>query len=214
MSIVQRDSKTFWGMNHLNDNLLCAIDVETTGFNPDVHGIIEVCVLPLNGNIEPHLHFPAFHMRMKPEEGEEFDADAMRVTQMDLATIMLNGFDREVVADYLMNWFESLGLIKYKKLIPLGCNWPFDRTMLERWIGRESFEHIFHPHYRDIQPAALFLNDCADTRAEAVPFAKVNLQYLCGLLKVEQMQAHSAASDCLATAKIYRKLLTMRPGLL
>jgi DNA polymerase III epsilon subunit-like protein len=213
-SKITSANKTFWGMNHLNGNLLCAVDVETTGTDPNIHGIVEIAILPLNGNLEPHEHFPLFHMRMKPEEGEEIDEEAFKINQTDLADLILTGFPRETVADFLMNWFETLGLIKYKKIMALGCNWPFDRAMLERWVGKESFEHVFDVRYRDVQVAANFLNDCADVRCEQVPFSKVNLKYLCSTLKVENPRAHSAIGDCLATAQIYRKLLNMRPGLL
>ncbi len=211
---VTSGNKTFWGMAHLNGNLLCALDVETTGFDLDMHGIIEIAIVPLNAQIEPHEHFPLFHMRMKPDEGEEIDQDAIRVNGVDLAQIILEGHQRDSVADYLMNWFDALHLPGYKKIIPLACNWPFDRSMIERWLGKASFEHIFHPHYRDIQPVANYLNDCADARAEAVDFPKVSLQYLCNLLKVPQLKAHTAISDCIATAQIYKKLLSFRPGLL
>lgn len=208
------DAKTFWGMNHLNGNLLCAIDTETSGFDPDMHGILEICILPLNSNIEPHEHFPLFHMRMKPDEGEELDEDAIRVNKIDLARMLLEGYPRDNVSDYLMNWFSCLGLPGNKKIIPLAANWPFDRMMIERWLGRESFESIFHPWYRDVQPVANYLNDCADVRVEPVPFPKVNLGYLCNILKVENLQAHTALSDCLATAKIYKRLMSYRPNLL
>lgn len=211
---VMPGNKSFWGMNHLNGNLLCAVDTETTGFSPEKNGIIEICILPLNSRLDVHENFPMFHMRMKPEEGEEIDPDALRVTQMDLARIMLEGFQRDTVADYVMNWFETLGLPAGKKVVPLAHNWPFDRLMIQYWLGEKSFEHIFHGQFRDLMSVALYLNDCADARAEQVPFSKVGLRYVCNLLKVEHLKAHTAIGDCMATAQCYKKILSFRPGLL
>lgn len=211
---VTNSNKTFWGMSHLNGHLLCAIDVETTGFSTVDNGIIEICVLPLNQYIEPHDEFPLFHMRMKPEEGEQINDDALRITKTDLADLMMNAFHRETVADLFMNWFQALHLVSGKRLLPLACNWPFDRNMIEAWLGKETFDSVFDSRYRDVQTACLFLNDCADARCEEVPFPKVNLKYLSSQLKIEHPNAHTAIGDCLVTAKVYRKLLTMRPGLL
>lgn len=211
---ITSNNKTFWGMNHINGNLLCAVDIETTGLDIDNHGILEIAVLPLNGMLEPHEHFHLFHMRMKPEDGEDFDLDAMRITGKDLCDVKLNGFDRETVADYFLRWFESLGLAKNKRIMPLAANWPFDREWIARWIGRESMDYLFDPRYRDVQTASLFLNDCADIRCEEVPFPKVNLKYLASQLKVNNPYAHSALGDAITTAAIYKKMMGMRPGLL
>ena len=38
---------------HLNGDLLCAVDCETTGLNCKEHDIIQVCVLPLDSQIQP-----------------------------------------------------------------------------------------------------------------------------------------------------------------
>lgn len=211
---VTSANKTFWGMNHLNGNLLCVIDVETTGFNPVDNGIIEICIVPLNQYIEPHEEFRLFHMRMKPEQGEDINEDALRINKTDLADLMMNAFQRETVSDLFLHWFQHLNLVAGKRLLPLACNWPFDRNMIEAWLGRESFDYIFDSRYRDVQTACLFLNDCADVRCEQVPFPKVNLKYLCSQLKIEHPNAHTAIGDCIVTAQIYKRLMTMRPTLL
>lgn len=213
-SFVTSGNKTFWGMNHLNGNLLCAIDTETTGFDPINNGIIEIAIVPLDRFLNPHEKFVCFHMRMKPEPGEDIDPEALRVTQLNMSQIVLEGFERTTVADYLVNWFNELGLPAGKKIMPLAANWPFDRAMIESWLGKATYESIFHPYYRDVQGIANYLNDCADMRAEKVPFAKIKLSYLCSLLKVEQLNSHTAMSDCLATAEVYKKMLSFRPELL
>ena len=42
------------GMIHLNGNILCAVDVETTGLEVGFHEIWQIAVLPLDSNIKPN----------------------------------------------------------------------------------------------------------------------------------------------------------------
>lgn len=209
-------------MQHLNGNVLCAIDCETTGLDPSVDELIQICILPLNNRIEPIRTIMPFYIEIKPEHPERINKDAMSVNMMDIATIMDRGHDRFKAIDLLIAWIDRLGLsyTKYgtrKKLTPLGQNYQFDKGFIQGWLGFKQYEELFHYHYRDTMIAANYLNDRASflQPGESVPFSKCSLQWLSKKLGVESDRAHDSLQDCLTTAAVYKKLLTTMPqGLL
>lgn len=194
-------------MQHLNGNLLCAVDVETTGKNPELQDIIEVCILPVDQNFDIHSHFAMFHMRMRPSNPENIDYKAIRVNQADVAQLCLNGLDADKVADLLWEWFQGLELAPNKQIWPLAQNWVFDRAFLVKWLGLEMFNNIFAPMFRDTFAISQFLNDAAAVRHDPIPFPKASLGALANHFGVEQIQAHTAVSDCMTTAQVYKALL-------
>lgn len=197
-------------MLHLNGNLLCAIDVETTGLDPDKHDIIQVAVVPVNNLLEPISDPLPFYHLMKPREDrlENIEKKAMKVCGINLSDLILNAQDQWTMADRFVEWFESLPLPLGKKLVPLAHNWPFDRDFMINWLGRATYEYVFFGHYRDLMAAALYLNDWSDFHGEPYPYQKVDLAYVCSTLKVKNDKAHDALNDCLATIKAYKALLS------
>ncbi len=197
------------GLVNLNGNLLCAVDVETTGLNPEKHDIIEIAVLPLDNDFKPQKQslVPWFHMTMKPRRPENIDLDALEVNRSKLVEICNNALDADRVADLFMEWFEKLNLGIEKRISPLAHNWIFDVTMIRNWIGPLSTELIFDGRYRDTMAFALSQNDCAEQRGTLCPYPKVNLKYLASTLKVDSPDAHNALPDCRITAEIYTKMI-------
>ena len=57
--------------------------------------------------------------------------------------------------------------------------------------------------------AAHFLNDVAAFNSEEFPFPKQSLKYLCSQLGIENKFAHDAMQDCLATAKVWKRMVKM-----
>jgi len=195
------------GMIHLNNNLLTAIDVETTGLDPTIHEIIQICALPLDHELNPHKHFRPFYTYLAPQNPEGADPRATDVNRVKLAEIVLSGLDPGQAADLFLGWFEKLQLGWNKRLVPLAHNWPFDRDFLKTWLGAKTFEYIFDPRYRDTMTAASFMNDRADWHSEAFPYPKVNLSYLAKCLGVDHEGAHDAMTDCSVTRECYKRLL-------
>lgn len=193
------------GMLHLNGNLLCAIDVETTGTDPTKHDIVQICILPLDSQIKPHKTIIPFYMEMQPRQPDNIDWSAMAINRM--SKIMLNGIEAYRAADLLEEWFEKLKLGNHKRISPLAQNWVFDKAFIENWLGPKMFSYIFDGRYRDTMPAALYANDKAFFMGESYPYQKVNLAFLASTLKVEQDRAHDAMSDCATTAEVYRRML-------
>lgn len=194
-------------MINLKGNLLAALDLETTGLVDGYHDIVQVAVLPLDGNLDP-LDVSPFYMNMKPEHPERADPEAMAVNGLDLAELQYEP-DRWSVADHFDEWFESLELPMFKKLIYLTQNAPFDIPFTKHWLGVEGYEKYFHRRGRDTMFTALSINDRAAWKNQQIPFDRVGLKYLCADLGVQLDNHHDALADCVATAKVYRELLRL-----
>lgn len=192
---------------HNNGHMMAVIDVETTGLRPRHNDIVQICVLPIDSDFKPLKGVVPFYAEMKPKRPENVDFKGMTVNKLTLRDIMEKAPHASVMADLFTEWYKRLPLPFNKCIMPLAHNWPFDREFVEDWLGRAHFEYFFHPYYRDLLPVALSQNDIAAYHLEQYPYPKLNLAYLCNLLGVENMCAHDALGDCVATAACYRELL-------
>lgn len=197
-------------MKHLNGNILCVIDTETTGTKPRFHEIIQVAIILLDKDLNIVKTPLPFAMDLMPQKPENIDMEAMEVTRSDLNTVLTSGMDPYTAADLLVEWVGKLGLAPNKKLCPIAHNWPFDREFLIDWLGQKTFEILFHPWYRDTMTMALYDNDRADWGNEQFPYPKCNLAFLCSQLKVERMRKHNALDDAVATAEVYKRMIKGR----
>jgi DNA polymerase III epsilon subunit-like protein len=194
-------------MQHLNGNLLCAIDVETTGLRVRHHEIWQIAILPLGPDIRPLKQYVPFYQNLKVQCPENIDPDALEVSKTRFADMQLRALDPFDAADLLETWFERLKLPIKKKILPLAQNWVFDREFIREWLGIETFDYIFHHRARDAMVAALFMNDLADHKNIHVPYPIVSLKELGYRLHVKNEKPHDALQDCITTAEVYRKML-------
>lgn len=201
------------GMVHLNGNLLCAVDVETTGVRPGYNDLIQVAVVPLNADLTPLKTVMPFYMNIKPDYPENIDYKALQVTKLTLAEIMLYGIDKWRAAELFREWFEKLNLPvtanNHKRIAPLWSNGGFDKSFLVEWLGVDDYNDMFYFQERDTQAVALYMNDRFYHHAEPYPFPKVGVGYLSSTFDITNEKAHDALSDCLTTAQIYRRMMYM-----
>lgn len=196
-------------MIHLNGNKICVIDCETTGFTPGKHDLIQICILPLDFNLNPDEKYVPFQLEIKPRYPENVDLEAMSVNRRDLHTIMTRGMDSYAAADLFEEWTLRLNLPQRKFISPLGHNWVFDKAFVEDWLGSTSFNSHFDGRYRDTLPVSLFINDTMDNKNEPCPFPAQRLSALCCRLGIEWdvSAAHDAVYDCYKTAELYRTIV-------
>lgn len=204
--IIASEVKPTSGLITLNGNVLAVVDTETTGLIAGYHDLVQICILPLNSDLDPLEGVSPFYMNMKPEHPERASRVAMRINGLDLDKLKRCP-TKVQVADALDVWFKGLNLPLGKKLVFLTQNAPFDLAFLKDWLGQELFEMYFQRRGRDTMFAANFLNDRAAFQCQPVPFPSVSLESLCNQYGISNDGAHDALSDCIRTGKVYREML-------
>lgn len=194
-------------MQNLNSNLLCAIDTETTGFTPGYHDMVQIAVIPLDCDLEVDKSFTPFLLDIIPRRPENADNEAMRINRIKFCEISASGAEYYKAAELFDEWFDRLKLYHEKRIMPLGCNWPFDRSFIMEWLGGKGYDRCFSPVFRDIQSVATAQNDRAGWLGQDFPYPKVNLQYLATQCGIERSKAHDATEDALVTAQVYKRLI-------
>lgn len=196
-------------MPHLNGDLLCVVDCETTGLVAGHNDLIQLCILPLDGDLNPLESIRPFYVNMKPKCPGNIDRRAATVNNIKMTQLIKTGLEPWAAVDLFEEWFKNINLPVYKKIQPLAHNWPFDREFVREWVGGpKNYEHFFSPRYRDTLPVSLFMNDRADLHGYRIPNPKNNLGYLCGIYDIKNKNVHDALGDCLATAELYKALLS------
>jgi len=193
-------------MIHLNGNLLCVIDCETTGLNPMQHYIWQFTCLPLDFRLDPHKDVGPFDILLCPPP-DDYDTNA--ISKKDFVRAKLHGLPYETGANLFHEWFERLPLGFKKRICVLAHNWPFDREFTKMWLGNESFEYYFDPRYRDTMVLASAINDSCDFRGDQAPFPWLRLRQIANELEIEwdDRLAHNSFYDTRKTIEIYKKLL-------
>lgn len=196
-------------MQHFNNNLLCAIDVETTGLDPDVNEIVQLAILPLDSEFAPLKSIQPVNFYIKPTHPISYYRGQGDLTcgMKAIERACKIGVDAFTVADMIADsWFPRLLKIGLKQILPLAHNWIFDSAFIKRFFGPKTFELMFHFHYRDSMAIATFLNDVAAIQRQPYPFARMGLNNLLNALGMERISDHDALTDCLYTAKVYQQL--------
>jgi DNA polymerase III epsilon subunit-like protein len=192
---------------HLDGNILAAVDVETTGRVPGYHEIIQIAIQILDSDCKPTDQF--FYHTIKPEHKDRVEPRATAVHRLDVDHLILHAPDKWQVADWLDDWWSNLDLPFKKTMVPLAQNWRYDSSFLIHWLGLESFNQFFYWEARDTMRAATFLNDVAYWRGKKKPFPFPGLESLCNKLGIKNENPHDALADARAEGEVYRRLLEM-----
>lgn len=202
--------------NHWNGHLLCSIDIETTGLDTEKNDLLEIAIVPMAPDFKVSDRLRPFEAIILPQDPDRYKKDEKILGDETLADVILKGHAWHVVADMIELWVQKLHLPERKKIIPLGHNYKgFDEKFIRYVMGDAFYESIFDYHVRDTMQLALYLNDMADFLKEPIPFPKVDLTYVSKCLRIDNTRRHRALGDAVATAEVYRKLVTeVGPSLL
>lgn len=120
-------------------NVLVFNDTETTGLNPDVHGIVELAAIVIvDGVVKEH-----FHATMRPFPGVEINEEALAISGRTTEEVM--SFDDPVAAyeDYtgmLRDYIDPYD--KKDKAFFAGYNGYFDLNMLHAHARRANDKYF------------------------------------------------------------------------
>ncbi len=204
--------KIFNNSFYLNNHVLAAVDIETTGRLPGYHEIIQIAVVPLDAEFEPITNSLPFYVDIAPTFPERAERNAQTIHGLNLEKLQAEALDQTSSADLFCTWFEDLNLPLNKRLIPLAHNWAFESPFLKHWLGIATNDEIWMGTARDSMVYANGINDWYGTRGELIPFYRVSLVSLCNKLKVKlKGKAHDALSDALACTEVYKILLRDYP---
>jgi hypothetical protein len=201
----------YFGMQHMNNNLMCSIQIRTSGPNPGEHEILQLAVMPLNRFLKVHDDIPIFDMKFKMEYPGNLDQDYCRLTNTALAECAVRGVDKYKMVEIFDYWYREIKLPFRKKILPLGYDWGSIKPFLVEWLGQALYDDIFASEYRDVLQCALFMNDRAGVRCDKITFPKTDFGYLCSCARIEHIDKGAPLSDCEAVAQLYDHLLRLGP---
>lgn len=194
-------------MPQANGNLVCAIDIETTGQNPNIHEICQIAVQPLTPDYKPHPVIDPFYTEVMPLRPEKASPVAMGVHGLSVNHLLENApHPHEVKADF-ERWLEALELPFQRRIIMLAHNSKFENMFLIPFFGVEYHMEVFNANTRDTMTTALSINDKAFEVGKEPPFERVNMSYLTRFFNIVNPKAHDALQDAIAAATLYKKLL-------
>lgn len=201
-------SNIFYGMQHLNENVLCAVQVDMSSKDRITSEILEIAIVPLDMQLEVHAHLPIFSIMIKPDDRANLVVDDCRQDRTALSKCIIGGIGHEAALDMLEEWFASLSLGRKKRIFPLAYNWPLQREKLIQWMGYTHFTDIFVDEYRDVLTTAHFVNDRYACMMMSVPFSKQSLRWICKQLKIEALgHGGSPLNDCMQIGRAYKRLM-------
>lgn len=197
---------------HLNGDLLCAIDVRTSGPDPQEHDILDICILPLTSNLTFSRVYLPYMMQIKPRYVEFVDKrHTSRTCKEPLSHYINQGLSYYQSATLFDEWFDRFQLKEGKRIQPL----VYDTRILpfiREWLGPNNFADRFSEKVRSVESVALFINDKAAFKATPYPLPKTTLSYLCNKLSVER----DNLKDTLDTAKVlglvYKEMMKLYVG--
>lgn len=194
---------------HVNNNIVCSLDVETTGLNPTYHEIIQLAIIPLDNWLEPRKDLPLLDLIIKPQHIHRIDEEAMTVNKIRLNDIIQKGIPTETAKMLFEHWYKKLRLQENKRIMPLGFNCAgFDLPFIREWLGFTMAGEHFHGFCRDVLQAVNYLNDVADFHAEEVPFPKLKLRDVANRVGIEVETVHDAVYDSYICQQTYKRLLS------
>ncbi|MEZ4103610.1 MAG: 3'-5' exonuclease [Candidatus Paceibacterota bacterium] len=174
---------------------LAFVDIETTGFDPDKHEMIEigiVIVKQLGTEGKKFEILEEIELKIKPERIEDADPQALKVNGYDPSQWIFANTLKEA-----MTIFSN----KTEGAIFAAHNLTFDYSFIDHAFKKTGIENkMFYPKIDTISVAYAKLH--ANPQVE-----KFRLQKLCEYFGIKNERAHTALADAKATFLVYEKLM-------
>ncbi len=202
----------FWNAGHFNENRAAGIAIKTTGNNPRIHELIQICVFPLTSKFELSRETIPFDMDIKPiKKKEDFILDKSGLNKDRFNDIIKNATQTpQMCAELFDSWMEKKIQLRFeKKLLPVTHNWAYIRPFIRNWLGPVTFESYFSHEYRDLMSAALYCNDYSDINNYQILYPKVSMQYITRVLHIEHNRHDESILFVKAICEAYRAMMKL-----
>jgi DNA polymerase-3 subunit epsilon len=175
---------------------LAFIDVETTGFDPDTHELIEIGLVLVrqSENSTKFEVIEELELKIKPERIEDADPQALRVNGYDESAWLFASDLKDA-----MTVFQE----KTKDAIFVAHNLVFDYSFISHAFKKTGLENKMH--YIKIDTITLaFAKLHKNNDVERFSLHKLTQHF-----GIENERAHSALPDTRATFELYKKLMNL-----
>jgi len=184
---------------------LLAIDLETTGLDPDYNEITQIGVLLLDNQLNHIAHFDSLVRIDYPERGEREDFNVWEHVDIDPADLETAPTLEQNINRLLSFVKRNTGLAngELKEVTVMGQNTKFDFHFLDAGFRKVGKKWPFD--YHNIDLVSLY------TAYHLLKFGKlpekVGLKYVCEHFKVDQLPAHNAMNDITMTVAMFTHIL-------
>jgi DNA polymerase-3 subunit epsilon len=174
---------------------LAFIDVETTGFDPEIAEVIELGVVIAKLKDGELVVIDQLDLKIRPEHLETADPQALRI----------NGYNE-------VDWLFAVELKEAMKLfadktdgaIFVAHNVTFDYGFINQAFKKTEVENKMH--YQKLDTISLAFAVLHDNDG----MNKLSLKALTEYYEIENKKAHSAFADAYATYELFKKMFKLR----
>lgn len=177
----------------MREKKLAFIDLETTGFSPLDHEIIEIgCLIAKLDENGQYVELESFEVKVKPEHIETAEQEALRINGYDEANWMFAHTQKEAL---------TMLAQKCDGCVMVAQNIPFDYSFLINGFFRHGIKDpFFFAKLDTISLAYLRFRKDPDMKS-------FSLRSLCEKYGIKNDKAHTALADIRATFEVFKKLM-------
>lgn len=200
---------------HIENNVLCVIEIKTSGPKPYFHDIVDLAILPVDGRFQPSKVFKPFHVISYPKRPKNIVVGAgNNISRENLVRVLETGMMPDIATTLFHSWFTEMKLAKNGKLIPVAFNWSATLPFLEDWLGWSCdtqkpvmYDYYFcEGVYRDVIAINGYLQDMAWFNSVNLPFHfnETRKSLIMKIMEVEPSYAEGTYAACIDTANIFK----------
>jgi exonuclease I len=197
-------------MIQLWKDVFVALDVETTGLNPQIHEISQLSAVVATSTLQVDSRYPSFNMYIQPTNLAVIESKALAKSHLTLDFLQAHGVDSSAALRYWHDWLRAATEKSGGRVIPIGFNYVFDRDFLISFMGYDAYNTTFGAHVRDVMRVFTYVYDRISFSEHNPGFTSFGLAKCCEALGVENIRAHDSLHDSIATLECYRRLMAIK----
>ncbi|MCZ6618805.1 MAG: ribonuclease T [Gammaproteobacteria bacterium] len=172
------------------------IDLETGGFDPNVHAILEIATVRVYFSEERLVTGERWHQSVEPYDGAEIDPAALKVTGIDPHDPDRGAVEESLALKEMFRQVRNAVKLEHcQRAILVAHNASFDQQFLSQGVARNGIKrNPFHP-FSFIDTASL----------AAVAYGHTVLSEACSRAGIafDASRAHNALYDAERTAELF-----------